>query len=67
LETYNIRLPNGQIAAREIDKEEAEYWISVGMFLAHGFHQLTTVFAAEQMDDAANVDIPEGEEGPTVN
>jgi hypothetical protein len=60
-QTYKIRLPNGTTVDRELDLVEAEYFISVGMYIAHGFSLLTTVFAAEQMDEAANVELPEGE------
>lgn len=65
---YNIRLPNGATTEREIPQDEAEYWISIGMFLAHGFHQLTTVFQAEMMDSEATVQQEDDEEkGPTFN
>jgi hypothetical protein len=35
---YKIRLPNGTTVDRELGKDEVEYWLSVGMYLAHGFH-----------------------------
>jgi hypothetical protein len=38
-----------------LEKDEVEYWLSVAMFVSHGFHLMSTIFAAEQMDDAATV------------
>lgn len=55
METYKIRLPNGAVTERELEKDEVEYWLSVAMFVSHGFHLMSTIFAAEQMDDAATV------------
>lgn len=51
METYKIRLPNGAIVERQMERTEAEYWISLGMYVGHGVSQLTTVFAAERLDD----------------
>lgn len=62
MEMYKIRLPNGTTVDRELGKDEVEYWLSVGMYLAHGFHLLTNVFAAEQMDDEATVEVDEDAE-----
>lgn len=67
MEKYKIRLPNGDSIERELELKEVEYWVSVGMYLAHGFHLLSTVFAAEQMDDAANVPLNNEEEEPVLN
>lgn len=67
MEQYKIRLPNGQTVDRELDRDEVEYWLSVGMYLAHGFHLLTTVFAAEQMDAEATVAVEQTEQEPTRN
>lgn len=67
METYKIRLPNGTSVDRELEKDEVEYWLSVGMYLGHGFHLMTTIFAAEQMDDLATVPVPESEETPVAN
>jgi hypothetical protein len=63
LESYNIRLPNGEVAVRELSKEEVEYWLSVGMYLGFGFHHITAVFAAEQeeadVEDTEVFDLPD--------
>lgn len=69
MEIYKIRLPNGDSIDRELEKDEVEYWLSIGMYLSHGFHLMTTVFAAEQMDDSANVplDNEDEEKEVTVN
>jgi hypothetical protein len=67
LNKYNIRLPNGSSVERELEINEVEYWLSIGMYLAHGFHLLTTVFAAERMDDEANAPIPEQDEEVGLN
>lgn len=66
MEKYKIRLPNGTIVEKEMEKIEAEYFISMGMYIAHGFQLLTTVFAAEQMDDQATVEV-EQQETPVAN
>jgi hypothetical protein len=55
-------LPNGATVDKELEHSEVEYWVSIGMYLAHGFHQLSQVFVAEEMDDAATVPVDEEEE-----
>lgn len=62
MESYKIRLPTGQTINRELEKDEVEYWLSIGMYLSHGFHILSTVFAAEQMDDQSTVMPDDSEE-----
>lgn len=74
-QTYRIRLPDGTIAEREMEQTEAEYWLSLGMYLGHGFHAITTQFQAEMMaqDDGDDMDEdyievePDEEKGPTIN
>ncbi len=58
--TYKIRLPNGDVVERELEQAEVEYWLSIGMYLAHGFHSISTIFAAEAMDEEATVSTEEG-------
>ncbi|HEY0749920.1 MAG TPA: hypothetical protein VGD26_02115 [Chitinophagaceae bacterium] len=67
METYKIRLPNGNTIDRELEKSEVEYWLSIGMYLAHGFHLLTTVFAAEQMDEQATIPVADDDEEKAIN
>ena len=63
MNSYKIRLPSGISKNMELEQDEAEYWISIGMFINHGLHAIMTVFAAEQMDDeATNPVVLEGNE-----
>lgn len=64
MDNYNITIPNGSKISKPLEKEEAEYWISLGMFVAHGLNSMMMVFAAEAqsqaMDEEADVaDVPE--------
>jgi hypothetical protein len=59
LETYSIKLPNGDSVDRALSKEEVEFWVSLGMYLTHGFHAITAAYAVDNMDDEANVPVSE--------
>lgn len=67
MEIYKLRLPNGTTVDRELERDEVEYWLSVGMYLAHGFQLITQCFAAEQMDELSTVPIQESSEPPLAN
>ena len=57
-----IRLPNGEVVERELSKDEIGFWVSLGMYLAHGFHAISTIHAAQQMDDFGTIDVDPEEE-----
>lgn len=67
MESYKIRLPDGTNVTREMSKEEAEYWLSIGLYLAHGFHHITAIFAAEQENEETDDDIIEIDDAPEVD
>lgn len=67
MEKYNIRLPNGTTIEREMEREQAEYWISIAMCISHGLNLISLSFVADQMDDQANVPIPEVDEDTGMN
>lgn len=57
-----LRLPNGASVEKELSYDEVCFWVSLGMYLAHGFHSISTVFAAEQMDEDATIEADPAEE-----
>lgn len=61
-----VRLPNCSEVEKELSYEEVCFWVSLGMYFAHGFHTISTAFAASQMDDEATVEL-DPEQDQAVN